>query len=78
MCRELQLLPQAEILLRICLLMSTTDHCGYKNIFVLLNFFLFFGLKETIDTVGFDHLILKGKDIFAHNISMLFFLDGEI
>ena len=69
MCREL--LPQAEVLLRMCLVMSSTDHCGYKNIFVLVNF-----LKESIDTVGFDHLILKGKEMFAHNV--LFFLDGEI
>ena len=74
MCREL--LPQAEVLLRMCLVMSSTDHCGYKNIFVLVNFCLFFGLKESIDTVGFDHLILKGKEMFAHNV--LFFLDGEI
>ena len=57
-------------------MMSSTDHCGYKNIFVLVNFCLFFGLKESIDTVGFDHLILKGKEMFAHNV--LFFLDGEI
>ena len=41
-----------------------------------LIFCLFSELKESIDTVGFDHLILKGKEMFAHNV--LFFLDGEI